>query len=154
MDQEFFNVFATVDFVVVFVLAGADAGGILVLVLVMWLCCCSCCCSPPPSLRQQPLSCGCLSLFGFGVCFPARPHVRVHVRVRVCAFQQLRVRDFTKLMTSPVFGVTAAERAAKGGAEAAGAGVGGLTLRDYQLEVGVWADWIGAGRGGAGRGVA
>lgn len=77
-------------------------------------------------------------------------------RVRASSFRQLRVRDFTKLMTSPVFGVTAAERAAKGGAAAAGAGGGGLTLRDYQLEVCVggaggtpaWSGWGGEGREG------
>lgn len=42
-------------------------------------------------------------------------------------------------MTSPVFGITAAEKAAKGGAGGGsgggGGGGGGLTLRDYQLEV-------------------
>lgn len=51
---------------------------------------------------------------------------------------QLRVRDFTKLAVSPVFGVTKAEKAAKGGGAAGSeeSGGGGLTLRDYQLEVG------------------
>ncbi|CAM9834851.1 unnamed protein product, partial [Scytosiphon promiscuus] len=65
----------------------------------------------------------------------------------------LRVRDFTKMVTSPVFGVTAAEKAAKadGGAQAeegegaaaaaAPAGAGGLTLRDYQLEGVNWLLW-------------
>lgn len=66
---------------------------------------------------------------------------------------QLRVRDFTKLAVSPVFGITKAEKAAKGGTVGAGesggvdgreastAGGGGLTLRDYQLEVGWREDW-------------
>lgn len=62
------------------------------------------------------------------------------------ADDQLGLRKFTKLATSPVFGITAAERAAKAGSvdgteeseeeEASAAGIGGLMLRDYQLEVG------------------
>lgn len=49
------------------------------------------------------------------------------------------MRDFTKLVKSPVFGITAAERAVRECGEheqeAVTVGGGGLTLRDYQLEV-------------------
>ncbi|CAN0150637.1 unnamed protein product [Ascophyllum nodosum] len=59
----------------------------------------------------------------------------------------LRMRDFTKLSASPVFGVTSAERAARGvekdesDQEAFASGGGGLTLRDYQLEGVNWLLW-------------
>lgn len=49
------------------------------------------------------------------------------------------MRDFTKLVSSPVFGITSAERAVREcgehDQEAAALGGGGLMLRDYQLEV-------------------
>lgn len=88
---------------------------------------------------------------------------------------QLRVRDFTKLVTSPVFGITAAEQAAKGkggmgldgdrgdddddeegDSGAAPPAAGGLMLRDYQLEVmgylGTYFLRSGSGGGRAGGG--
>lgn len=66
--------------------------------------------------------------------------------------KQLRVRDFTKLVNSPVFGISAAEEAARAdsadstdgtdddqrGGTAPRRGQGGLTLRDYQLEVNMY----------------
>ncbi|CAN0106462.1 unnamed protein product, partial [Discosporangium mesarthrocarpum] len=53
----------------------------------------------------------------------------------------LTVREFKKLSTSPVFGVTAAEAAARESSPDAAAAAGGLTLREYQLEGVNWLLW-------------